>query len=111
MEKLEEELETINKEIDDFELTEALAKYEVWLTGLDKKDALVFEHLIDRGYDDLVESKKCWEYFLSSEHLKDFISSSDVKIPVKVDKLTVRLDMIVDDECSSIIEEQEVKIN
>jgi len=104
-------------EIEDFELPENLAGYEVWLLGYDE-DYLVddFEVCLDTGYTELEEARKCFNYFSDPENLREFLQNKGVQIPTETKHTNLMLECVVEipgtdlTECWDILNEVEVKL-
>ena len=102
---------------EDFELSERPITYEVWILGYDENyEDNDFEFLLDDGYTDLAEAKKCFDYFTNPENLKAYLDLKNVKILEGTKHINLFLEECVQlpdsdlVECDDILEEVEVEI-
>lgn len=116
MEEKEIKAEDLVEEIDDFDLVEEECEYEVWLVG-DNADncATDFDVMIDDGYTELEEAKKCYEYCTIPENLKAKLEAMQVVIPEEVAHVYLRLEAVIPEGpdmmmCNELMDECEVNI-
>ena len=102
---------------EDVELSERPITYEVWILGYDENyEDNDFEFLLDDGYTELTEAKKCFDYFTIPENLKAYLDLKNVKIPEGTKHINLFLEECVQlpdsdfVECDDVLEEVEVKI-
>lgn len=102
--------------IEDFDIQDKPARYEVWLLGYtEDNSATDFEQCLDAGYTELTEAQKCFEYFQIPSNLKEFLEIKKVSIPDEVKHLNLVLEQTVDtdadwSECVDLINSVEIVI-
>ena len=96
--------EKLVEEIDDFDLDQSKVTYEIDII-LNKNDSV----MIDSGYDDLNEAKRCYEYFDSEDRVNEFLESINYQLPAVVEHIKVVLLMQIEsEEITEILEENEI---
>lgn len=96
--------EKLVEEIDDFDLDQSKVTYEIDII-LNKNDSV----MIDSGYDDLNEAKRCYEYFDSEDRVNEFLKSINYQLPAVVEHMKVVLLMQIEsEEITEILEENEI---
>ena len=96
--------EKLVEEIDDFDLDQSKATYEIDIV-LNESDSV----MIDSGYDDLNEAKRCYEYFDSEDRVNEFLKSINYQLPAVVEHMKVVLLMQIEsEEITEILEENEI---
>ena len=96
--------EKLVEEIDDFDLDQSKATYEIDIV-LNESDSI----MIDSGYDDLNEAKRCYEYFDSEDRVNEFLKSINYQLPAVVEHMKVVLLMQIEsEEITEILEENEI---
>lgn len=96
--------EKMVEEIDDFDLDQSKATYEIDIV-LNESDSI----MIDSGYDDLNEAKRCYDYFDSEDRVNEFLESINYQLPAVVEHMKVVLLMqIKNEEITEILEENEI---
>lgn len=96
--------EKLVEEIDDFDLDQSKVTYEIDIV-LNESDSV----MIDSGYDDLNEAKRCYEYFDSEDRVNEFLKSINYQLPAVVEHMKVVLLMQIEsEEITEILEENEI---
>lgn len=96
--------EKIVEELDDFDLDQSKATYEIDII-LNGDDSI----MIDFGYDDLNEAKRCYDYFDSEDRVNEFLESINYELSEPVEHMKVVLLMqIENEEITEILEENEI---
>lgn len=96
--------EKLVEEIDDFDLDQSKVTYEIDIV-LNESDSV----MIDSGYDDLNEAKRCYEYFDSEDRVNEFLKSINYRLPAVVEHVKVVLLMQIEsEEITEILEENEI---
>lgn len=113
----EDELEQVKEdldvdEIEDFDLEHTKVIYEVWILGYDADmNATDFEMLVDDGYTELAEARKCFEYMADIDNIAKLLDKIEVPAPTKHLHLMLEECIELEDgstECQDIVEEVEI---
>ena len=112
----DEELQQVKEdldidEIEDFDLVKNKIVYEVWILGYDAEmNATDFEVLVDDGYTEEAEARKCFEYMTDIDNVAKFLEKIEVPAPTKHLHLMLEQCIATDDgtECQDIVDEVEI---
>lgn len=105
----DQDLEDLD-ELEDFELEENKMIYEVLALGYDENNnyAVDFALSLDDGYLDIVEAKKCFEYFTVKENFDEYCKINQISFPPEIKHIYIRLNSCIDDSLVDVIKEKQI---